>query len=126
MRPPSLFNRLDHISPEHRRPVGRSVGSFCSRFELPYRAFCQRRIAIQVVRIKDRMHVLQAMPGQGGDLGVRAAGKRQPRDRRKAASTRARTAAMMVVPRTCPAISTTLRQSAIHAVDHLPDSELES
>jgi hypothetical protein len=41
----------------------------------------------------------------------------------KAASARACTA-MLAVPRVCP-ISTKLRHSAIHAADHLPDSELE-
>jgi hypothetical protein len=57
-----------------------SVGSVCSPFELRDRALGQRRIAREIVRIEDRAHAAQRVPGDGGDLRFGAAGDRQPGD----------------------------------------------
>jgi hypothetical protein len=49
----TLFSVLQQNKIEQRRPVGRSVGSFCSPFELADGTFGERGIAMEIVRIKD-------------------------------------------------------------------------
>jgi hypothetical protein len=39
-------------------------------FELRDRALGQRRIAREIVRIEDRAHAPQRVPGDGGDFGL--------------------------------------------------------
>jgi hypothetical protein len=41
----------------------------------------ERRIAMQIVGVEDRAHVAQAVPGDGGDLGLGASDNRKARDR---------------------------------------------
>src|SRR5262245_8427090 len=43
--------------------VGSPFGRVCSRFELLYCRFGQRRVAVQIVAIKDRPNVSQRMSG---------------------------------------------------------------
>ena len=74
----SAFSRL-HL--EHRRPVGWSVGSFCSpfgHFEFADCALSECRIAAQIVRIEDRAYTAQRVSGDGGDLGLGTSGHCQP------------------------------------------------
>src|SRR5258708_37650400 len=61
------------------RPVGRSVGSFCSGFELSYRTLGECWIAREVVGVEDCTHVIKTVPGEGRNLRLRAADARQPR-----------------------------------------------
>jgi hypothetical protein len=53
-------------------------------FQLVDRIARQFRIAMQVVRIEDRVHVAQTVPGDAGDARVIASDERQPRHRRAA------------------------------------------
>ena len=55
----TLFPFFRQNQQERLGPVGRSVGSFCSPFELSDRALSKRRVAAQVVRIDDRAHAVQ-------------------------------------------------------------------
>src|SRR6516165_7720886 len=56
-----------------------SVGSVCSPFELRDRALGKRRIAREIVRIEDRAHAAQRVPGDGGDLGLSGTSNSEPR-----------------------------------------------
>jgi hypothetical protein len=77
---PTIKNKhLIRTLPEHRGPVGRSVGSSCSPFELPDCALGKRRIAAQVVRVEDRAHAAQRMTGDGGNLCLGTSTDRKPR-----------------------------------------------
>jgi hypothetical protein len=49
----TLSSVLQQNKIEQRRPVGRSVGSFCSPFELADGAFGERGITMEIVRIQD-------------------------------------------------------------------------
>src|SRR5262245_41324716 len=64
--------------------VGSSVGRFSTRFELADCALGERRIAMQIMRIQDCIHVVQAVAGQGGDLRCGAPRGRKPCDGRTA------------------------------------------
>src|SRR5215813_13374894 len=73
----TLFSVLLQNKPEQLGPVGRSVGSFCSLFELRNRAFGKCRVSVKIVRIEDRTDIAQAMTGNGSDFGLCASGDRQ-------------------------------------------------
>ena len=62
---------------EQRGAVGRSVGSFCSPFELANGAFGERWIAVEVMGIEDRADVRQAVAGDGRYLRLGTPSKRQ-------------------------------------------------
>ena len=70
--PTNHINHLAGTEPDSLGPVGRLVGRLCSPFELGDGAFAEVRIAAEIVRIEDRAHAAQRVPGDGGDLGFGA------------------------------------------------------
>ena len=63
---------------KHRDSVVSLLGS---PFELPDCALGERRVAVQIVRIEDRVHIAKAVPRDGGDLCLGASRNREPRHR---------------------------------------------
>src|SRR5690349_6981938 len=76
-------NHVNHLEPSTRRRTGASLQlslQFCSRFELLHRDLGKLDITAKIVRVEDRLDVLQAVAGQRRDLRHRRVGKREPHD----------------------------------------------
>ena len=60
--------------------IGGFVGNFCPGFlRLPLHKWrcCHAGVPAQVMRVKDCPHILQAMPGKGGNLSLTTSAKRK-------------------------------------------------
>src|SRR5262249_46668315 len=71
--------RIEQFETRFEKSVA-SAFSFASIFKLGDRTVAERRIAREIVRVEDRTHVAQRVPGDGGDLGLGGLRQRQPRD----------------------------------------------
>ena len=69
------------------KPILKRDSNLASFVRAPHLKFVDRRarqfrVAMQIVRVEDRAHVAQAVPGDGDDLRLGAADQGEPRHRR--------------------------------------------